>query len=259
MANILVFDTETTNLIPKSNIFANNMSQELLDTMPHIVTLSSISFDMNNIKLDKYEDDIIKIPKEVVISDENFAFHKLTQKCIQKKGISIESVIEKFMKDYDKADLVVGHNIYFDLEMLRIELARLIFKKDESCEKWTNYYRILMNSKSKRYCTCHNKITKNLCGKIPKLIELYKMLFNETPENLHTSLWDVNATLRCYVKIINDIDICKDGKNPLKDKIEIEKKLKKNGIDTRTIINPNHNRMLTRNLLRQFSVEMCIV
>jgi hypothetical protein len=39
--------------------------------------------------------------------------------------------------------------------------------------------------------------------KFPTLIELYQKLFNETPPNMHNSLYDVYATLKCFLKIFS--------------------------------------------------------
>ena len=44
-------------------------------------------------------------------------------------------------------------------------------------------------------------------SKFPKLIELYKKLFNEVPNNLHNSLNDVLVCFRCYFKMRYNLDI----------------------------------------------------
>jgi hypothetical protein len=43
--------------------------------------------------------------------------------------------------------------------------------------------------------------------KFPKLSELYEFLFHSVPENLHNSMIDVLACLRCYLKTEFNIDI----------------------------------------------------
>jgi len=37
--------------------------------------------------------------------------------------------------------------------------------------------------------------------KPPKLIELYRILFHETPDNLHNSMVDVLVCARCFLKV----------------------------------------------------------
>jgi hypothetical protein len=72
-------------------------------------------------------------------------------------------------------------------------------------------------NKKKEYCTMKNNV--NLCNiekignngkkylKYPTLTELYYNLFNENPKNVHNSLIDVLLTLRCYIKVISNIDL----------------------------------------------------
>ena len=55
--------------------------------------------------------------------------------------------------------------------------------------------------------------------KWPKLIELYKELFKEGIENLHDSLVDTVACLRCYLKMTQNYDIGKDKTNELIEKL----------------------------------------
>jgi DNA polymerase III epsilon subunit-like protein len=45
-----------------------------------------------------------------------------------------------------------------------------------------------------------------MMNKWPKLVELYEMLFQEKAENLHNSMNDVLACLRCYVKMRHGYD-----------------------------------------------------
>jgi hypothetical protein len=67
-----------------------------------------------------------------------------------------------------------------------------------------------------RYCTMRKSI--NLCNilvandrgdtrrKFPKLVELHKHLFDgETPANLHNAMVDVEACLKCYLKMRHNI------------------------------------------------------
>ena len=47
--------------------------------------------------------------------------------------------------------------------------------------------------------------------KFPKLEELYKHLFQHTPENLHNSMIDTLICLRCFLKLKKNIDINESG------------------------------------------------
>ena len=67
------------------------------------------------------------------------------------------------------------------------------------------------------YCTMKNgkkicnitieKPDKKVFVKFPKLVELYKLMFNETPENLHDAKVDALVCLRCFLKMELNVDI----------------------------------------------------
>jgi DNA polymerase III epsilon subunit-like protein len=228
MNKILVLDTETTGLIPKMNFTKNinDINIENLNNCPYILQFSYIYYDTINNNFIKCEDKYIKIPENIEISKDNSKIHGITKEIIKEKGILIESILIDFMLIYQNSNKIIGHNILFDLNMIFIELLRLIIKtsNNETAKhnKWIDYYHVLINdvydkSSMKIYCTM--KTTKQICnllitnknGKIslkyPKLIELYYYLFNKKPENFHNSLIDCLSCLRCYIKIIYDDDI----------------------------------------------------
>ena len=64
------------------------------------------------------------------------------------------------------------------------------------------------------YCTM--KTTTKICAlprcKWPTLKELHFHLFQETPSNLHNSMIDVWACLRCYLKIMTQKDLLEEIK-----------------------------------------------
>ena len=62
------------------------------------------------------------------------------------------------------------------------------------------------------YCTMMS--TTKLCklNKWPKLEELHRFLFKEDAKGLHNSMIDVIVCLRCYIKVMHNIDICEKVK-----------------------------------------------
>ena len=58
-----------------------------------------------------------------------------------------------------------------------------------------------------RYCPFRRRLET----KPPKLIELYKELFNEIPKNLHNSLIDVFVCFRCFYKLLTSKDIFEEN------------------------------------------------
>jgi len=225
---ILVFDTETTGL-PETKL----MNQDCLDKWPHIVQFSYIIYDTEKKSLleNDVKDFIIKIPLYVKISDYSIQLHGITNEISWNTGYNVKEVFQEFFYDITTVDQIVGHNISFDLNMVRVELLRLIyFNNGELSTKFMNnmYKKFLYNLNNLKNITCTLQDSIELCNiiavtktgktyqKFPKLVELHKKLFDSEPSNLHNSLNDVLITLRCYMKMKYDTDISIDGDTHLK-------------------------------------------
>jgi len=216
---ILIFDTETTGL-PQSRI----INQETLEKWPHIVQFSFILFDTDKNTI-KSEDFIIKLPDNIEISQESINIHGITKEISNKKGIDITIAINIFFEYLEKAELLVGHNVSFDINVLHIELLRIIYNKEYSQEDiffFKTKLHKLINYKN-IYCTMQETI--DLCAikkvnkkgeeynKFPKLTELHEKLFVTIPKNVHNSLVDILVTLRCFMQLKWEIDLLKSCDN----------------------------------------------
>ena len=148
---IIVFDTETTNLMPEYNGLLSSIPSDQLDKFPHIIQFSSILYSLENQKVETITDAIIKIPEHVEVTPQNTNIHGITKENTREKGVSIETTIENFMTEYELTDLLVGHNILFDKKIVCIEIIRIARSKMDEIEreKWWGYYKLIMkNSKS---------------------------------------------------------------------------------------------------------------
>ena len=205
----LVFDSETTGL-SKTQI----ISPSTIHLWPHVVQFSYIVFDTESNKIVKIKDSIIKVPDGFIITEENAKIHGITTEISLAKGVDLLPVLEEFFADFDSADHIVGHNVSFDINMIKAELQRLIMN---SSDKKLQDYLTKINTSTKFYCTMQETI--ELCAielkdkygrsykKFPKLVELYQKMFGVTPKNLHNSLNDVIVCLRCFIKLKYEIDI----------------------------------------------------
>ena len=205
----LVFDSETTGL-SKTQI----ISPSTIHLWPHVVQFSYIVFDMEANEIVKIKDSIIKVPDGFTITEENAKIHGITTEISLAKGVDLLPVLEEFFADFDTADHIVGHNVSFDINMIKAELQRLIMN---SSDKKLQDYLTTINTSTKFYCTMQETI--DLCAiemkdkygrpykKFPKLVELYQKMFDITPKNLHNSLNDVIVCLRCFIKLKYEIDI----------------------------------------------------
>jgi len=210
---VLIFDTETTGL-PQTKI----INQETLDKWPHIVQFSFIMFDTDT-SIIKFEDFIIKLPDNIKISQDSINIHGITKEISNEKGIDISSAINTFFEYLEEAELLVGHNVSFDINILYIELLRIIYKKEHSQEEIFDFKTKLhkLSNYKNIYCTMQESI--DLCAikkvnkkgeeynKFPKLIELHEKLFGTIPKNVHNSFVDILVTLRCFMQLKWEIDL----------------------------------------------------
>lgn len=210
---VLIFDTETTGL-PKTKI----ISHDTLQDWPYIVQLSYIIYDTERNQVIQIKDFIIKLNDTSFITPEATKINGITCKMSQ-NGLAIEDVFENLFADIKNTQLLVAHNLDFDFNMCKVELLRLINNNNLSDIEKNVYkhYLFQLTSSTKTFCTMKESI--ELCNikaltkkgesytKFPKLVELYQTLFNETPNNLHNSLNDVLVTLRCFLRLQNDVDV----------------------------------------------------
>jgi DNA polymerase III epsilon subunit-like protein len=210
--NVLIFDVETTGLLPKTST----------DPPVYITQLSFALYDIVNQQLLKTYNAYIHIPKEVPISEKITQITGIDREKLLSEGMDIIDVLERFYDAYCRADIVVAHNLDFDSKVIEIEAnrnyERLKNKNEEMAPHivwmFDNIYTKLTNIEMK----CTMKMSKELCNiervnsrgpyiKFPTLCELYEKLFHTKPENLHNSMMDVLVCLRCYLKMEHNIHI----------------------------------------------------
>lgn len=198
MSRVLVFDVETTGLPSKYNA-----KVEELGVWPYIVQFSWIIYDTEESDLLKMEDHIIKLNNNMKIPEPSTKIHGITNEMMNTKGKSIEQVLYKFNEDLLSCDLCVAHNLKFDKSMALVESKRNNI--DLSFEGKIEFCTMLYGN-----AICDLKRINHrqqIVSKYPKLIELYQKLFDETPTNLHNSLYDVLVCLRCYYKMRYNVDL----------------------------------------------------
>ena len=210
---ILVFDTETTGL-PKSKI----INPEALQLWPHIVQFSYIIYDTVLNDIVESSDSIIKMPENVIIPEESIKFHGITDEISLLKGVEIDAILNEFFYHLRNVDELIGHNVSFDINMVKVELLRLIYSDNFQNEKKEYKYNLhFLNNFKNISCTLQDSI--ELCNikaltkygkeylKYPKLVELHYKLFEMTPNNLHNSFNDILITLRCFMKMKHNMDL----------------------------------------------------
>ena len=117
---VFIFDTETTWLF--------NKKEKDLNKQPYIIQFSWILVDMNNdwtFKEISRIDELIKPP--ISIPYYTSKIHWIYEIDIKEKK-NFEYFAETIMKYINDSDIIVWHNISFDENLLKTEIARLKLK-----------------------------------------------------------------------------------------------------------------------------------
>jgi DNA polymerase III epsilon subunit-like protein len=245
MVKILVFDTETTGLPPfqvnesdyppklketftaynarineirsKSNDDKNALEENpslwvnYIDTWPYIVQLSYILFDSDTnetIVKDVYVEMLSQFTSAEYLSTAHHITRTAIEAGLNSVRVNIADALEEFMGFFRQANVVTGHNVAFDMNMLFAECSRT---------NKTDLFRELDESKrmNKIYCTaCKATELTKICYpynckktppifKTPKLNEAYYRMFGYAPNEsaLHNALIDVVACLRVFYRL----------------------------------------------------------
>lgn len=225
----MIFDTETTGLIPKIEL-SFNWEDVDISTFPYILQLSFVTINESTHQIQGVYDELIKLPEGIVIDPFVTSIHGITNEMITKKGKDPESELDIVMTNYLQSTKIIGHNISFDITMLLVAIIRILqkyknsngeydFETANKMTKWSDYYHNLFRSwRYKHECTmkpnvklCNiwvkRKNSESMFLKFPKLAELHNVLFHSNVKSLHNSLTDVFVCLRCYYYIKYKIDL----------------------------------------------------
>ena len=231
---ILVFDVETTGLLPKMH---KNGEKPYLNEYPYILQLSFVLYNTLLKKIESKHDYYIKIPSDIIISEKITELTGITREIVDKKGVDIVEALDAFYTEYTKCGCVIGHNVDFDKTMIKVALQRNIEEINRKYPYCMNIFNLLyeQNMGIRSFCTMMSSIKlcaikveketpatqtsspttnaetttttevvkeKKTYNKWPKLAELHKHLFHEEATGLHNSMMDVLVCLKCYLKMI---------------------------------------------------------
>lgn len=200
---LMFIDTETNGLPPK-------YLYQITD-MPRIVQLSWIIADEDG-NIEKKCGYLIK-PVDFEIPDDAVNVHGITKEKALRDGVDIKEAISLFMTDLNNCNAIAGHNVSFDIQVLRGELERLkianaihdmpyyctMHLSVDYCKIPTQAAYIRSFSQYISYSLNHPREYKY---KYPKLIELYDFLFDDRFDNAHDANADVDATVKCFFELV---------------------------------------------------------
>lgn len=197
----IIFDTETTGLIPKDS--SNNYYHYTNTSKYNNARMIQISYEILDHTLNVITTRSFYINEVETVS--NSQFHNITKELLEKEGISMNQFCDIFTEDLNICSRIIAHNLQFDYFILMSELYRFGFT--DIINK-INLLKLICSMKKTRHFVCHNK-------KYPKLLELYNYANNsnlkELP-NAHNSMFDVMYLRIALVKLksnnIFDIFMC---------------------------------------------------
>ena len=182
----LVFDTETTGLPAKYNAPLTDF-----DNWPRLVQLAWQCHDVNG-KFLFAKNYVVKPVGFKIPLDAALVHHITTEKALE-VGQDLQFVLQEFTADVQKANVVVGHNVEFDLkivgsEYLRCQMPNVLETAKTLCTKIesTDFCAIMQKGKPKW----------------PTLTELHQKLFGTPFEDAHNAAGDVLATTRCFLELV---------------------------------------------------------
>jgi DNA polymerase-3 subunit alpha len=185
----LIFDTETTGV-------PHNKTAPLsdLENWPRLVQLAWQLHDKNG-KLISMENHIIR-PDGFDIPFKAEKVHGISTARATKEGKDISVVLAAFQKDMDRAQLLVGHNIEFDINIIGAEFLRKSIEPKTLLES----AKVDTGLVSIDYCQLAGGMGGKL--KMPRLLELHQKLFGKGFGDAHDAAYDVAATARCFFGLI---------------------------------------------------------
>lgn len=233
---ILVFDVETTGLLPKSPTVVN---PEGIDPNPYIIQFSFILYNLQTRSIERKHDFYINPP--IDIPEKITEITGITKEMCVEKGVPLILALDCFYECYTMSNTVIAHNMAFDSAMVKIELERnkeeiellayycfnlfdATFEQSRGIDRFctmrysTNICNIMVSREPKapkepkeilEVSQDQSVVTKEVSQdpkvptkykKWPTLLEFHQHLFNSVPENLHNSIVDVLVCLRCFLK-----------------------------------------------------------
>lgn len=186
--NILFFDTETTGVPLNYKAPVTD-----LKNWPRLVQLGYITYETDGIEVFKsFENEHVVRPDGFEISEEVSKIHGVTQEKALTSGEELQQVLYNFRGLIEWSDIIVGHNLNFDLNVVGAEYLRLMQTNPFDGKK---IFDTMLSSTN----LCKLPGTRGY--KWPKLSELYSYLFHEPLAQTHTALDDIQNTAKCYFEM----------------------------------------------------------
>lgn len=188
-------DTETTGIPARGEVVTS-------PSYPHLVQAAGVLYDPGiNRELAVFE--LIVRPEGYVIPDEAAAIHGIDQELALSAGVPLRLVVAAYTNFRRRAELVVGHNVDFDLGIFASALHRCGGTAD-ALPTVPRACTVELGTDVVRLPPTDRMIAVGFSDKFkrPNLSELHRHLFDEPFDGAHSALADCRASLRCYVELM---------------------------------------------------------
>lgn len=191
---ILFFDTETTGL-------PDFKQPSSAHHQPHVIQAAALLTDSRGNELREWNT-LIKTSEDATMHPLAYRAHGISLQKANDEGIEMEEAWRQFTDLVSEASIVVGHNVPFDLRMMRIMGYRVNgFEWDCPADYMCTMRMacpIVNLPPTKRMQECGMIWPKN-----PNLTECMRFFFDEPLDGAHDALADVRACKRVYFAITN--------------------------------------------------------
>jgi DNA polymerase-3 subunit epsilon len=186
----LVIDTETSGIPARGELVTS-------PSYPHLVQLAGLLIEDG---VERASFDLTVYPESWEIPAEAAAVHGVDQDLARSVGVPLRLAVAAFTNFARRADEVAGHNLEFDLGVLRAAMHRVgapplplppaVCTADLGVDvaKLPATERMIAYGRGAQH-------------KRPKLSELYEHLFGETFEDAHSAIADCRACARCLLEL----------------------------------------------------------
>lgn len=182
---IFVFDTETTGL-PEKRVCKDDYDYLIKYQNCRMVEFAYKLYSTDGTETKQFRTYIKPDNFEI----KNSHIHGITQDKAVNEGITLEELFSELNPVIKDVTLLVGHNVHFDINVLIAE-----------CIRYKNMDLVQAIRNKPSHCTMILGQQKYRMSKFPKLIELYRLEFNEDFESAHTALADCEAAAKCYFNL----------------------------------------------------------
>ena len=183
----LIFDTETTGLPLNYGAPAED-----LDNWPRLVQLAWQLHDARGGLIEHGQ--VIVKPDGFDIPFDAQQVHKISTERAASVGEDLGVVLARFLAVCQKTSYVVGHNLDFDIAIIRAECLR---------KQTKDPLKTIDRKDTMRLSTDYVGIPSPRGGfKWPSLEELHKKLFNQGFSGAHHAAFDVHATARSFFELL---------------------------------------------------------